>query len=152
VVLGGFIFGWAKPVPVDARNFKKPMQHMAIVAAAGPLSNLLMACFWVIMLALAIHGLDQEFWLRKPLEMMARAGLIINLVLMVLNLLPLLPLDGGRVVAGFMSPTMAMKFMKIEPYGLIILLMLLFTGILGKILGPVVGALESVFYSLLGLQ
>lgn len=151
IMLGGFIFGWAKPVPVDARNFKKPMQHMAIVAAAGPISNLLMACFWVLLLALAIHGLEQGFWLRQPLILMAQAGLIINLVLMVLNLLPLLPLDGGRVVAGLLSPTMAYKFMKIEPYGLIILLLLLFTGILGKILGPVVGALEAGFYSLLGL-
>jgi len=151
IVLGGFVFGWAKPVPVDARNFKNPLKDMAIVAAAGPASNLLMACFWVLIMAFALHWLESDQWIQRPLALMAQAGVIINLVLMVLNLLPLLPLDGGRVVTGFLSPRAAMNFMKIEPYGLIILLLLLFTGILGKILGPVVGELQAVLYAIIGL-
>ena len=151
IVLGGFVFGWAKPVPVDARNFKNPLKDMAIVAAAGPASNLLMACFWALIMAFALHWLESDQWIQRPLALMAQAGVIINLVLMVLNLLPLLPLDGGRVVTGFLSPRAAMNFMKIEPYGLIILLLLLFTGILGKILGPVVGELQAVLYAIIGL-
>ena len=151
IVLGGFVFGWAKPVPVDARNFKNPLKDMAIVAAAGPASNLLMACFWALIMAFALHWLESDQWIQRPLALMAQAGVIINLVLMVLNLLPLLPLDGGRVVTGFLSPRAAMSYMKIEPYGLIILLLLLFTGILGKILGPVVGELQALIYAIIGL-
>lgn len=151
VTLGGFVFGWAKPVPVDARNFKKPVQHMAIVAAAGPVSNLLMACFWALIMAFAINWLEPDQWLKRPLAMMAQAGVFINVVLMALNLLPLLPLDGGRVVAGFLSPQAAIKFMKIEPFGLIILLLLLFSGILGKILSPVIDQIQTIIYSIIGL-
>jgi len=151
IILGGFVFGWAKPVPVDARNFKNPLKDMAIVAAAGPASNLLMACFWALIMAFAVNWLEPDQWIKRPLAMMAQAGVIINLILMVLNLLPLLPLDGGRVVTGFLSPRAAMNYMKIEPYGLIILLLLLFTGILGKILGPVVGGLEAIIYAIIGL-
>lgn len=151
VVLGGFVFGWAKPVPVNARNFKKPLEHMAIVAIAGPVSNLLMACFWALVMAFAVNWLEPDQWLKRPMAMMAQAGILINLVLMVLNLLPLLPLDGGRVVTGLLPPRLAMIFMKIEPYGLIVLLLLLFSGILGKILGPVVGQLQTIIYSAIGL-
>lgn len=151
VVLGGFVFGWAKPVPVNARNFKKPLEHMAVVAIAGPVSNLLMACFWALIMAFAVNWLEPEHWLKRPMAMMAQAGVLINLVLMVLNLLPLLPLDGGRVVTGLLPPRVAMTFMKIEPYGMIILLLLLFSGILGKILGPVVGQLQSIIYAVIGL-
>ena len=151
VVLGGFVFGWAKPVPVDARNFKKPLKDMALVAVAGPVSNLLMACFWALVMAFAINWLEPDQWLKRPLAMMAQAGVVINLVLMTLNLLPLLPLDGGRVVTGFLPPKAAISFMKLEPYGLIILLLLLFSGILGKILGPVVGQLQSIIYTVIGL-
>jgi len=151
VTLGGFVFGWAKPVPVDARNFKRPIQHMAIVAAAGPISNLIMAIFWALIMAFAVNWLEPDQWLKRPLALMAQAGVFINIVLMALNLLPLLPLDGGRVVAGFLSPEAANRFMKIEPYGLIILLLLLFSGILGKILGPVISQLTTIMYTLIGL-
>jgi len=151
VTLGGFVFGWAKPVPVDARNFKKPIQHMAIVAAAGPISNLIMALFWALIMAFAINWLEPDQSIKRPLAMMAQAGVFINIVLMALNLLPLLPLDGGRVVAGFLSPQAAIKFMKIEPFGLIILLLLLFSGILGKILGPVISQIQTIIYSVIGL-
>lgn len=151
VVLGGFVFGWAKPVPVNARNFKKPLEHMAIVAIAGPVSNLLMAFFWALIMSFAVNWLEPDQWLKRPMAMMAQAGILINLVLMVLNLLPLLPLDGGRVVTGLLPPRLAMIFMKIEPYGMIVLLLLLFSGILGKILGPVVGQLQAIIYAAIGL-
>lgn len=151
VVLGGFVFGWAKPVPVDARNFKQPLKDMALVAAAGPVSNLLMACFWALIMAFAINWLEPDQWLKRPLAMMAQAGVVINLILMTLNLLPLLPLDGGRVVTGLLSPRAAMTFMKTERYGMIILLLLLFSGILGKILGPVVSQLQTIIYSIIGI-
>ena len=151
VVLGGFVFGWAKPVPVNVNNFKNPLKHMAMVAVAGPASNLLMACFWALIMAFAINWLEPDQWLKRPLAMMAQAGVLINLVLMVLNLLPLLPLDGGRVVTGLLPPRIAMTFMKIEPYGMIILILLLFSGILGKILSPIVGQLQTIIYTIIGL-
>lgn len=151
VTLGGVVFGWAKPVPVDVRNFKRPVKYMAIVAAAGPASNLIMAILWALILGFAVNWLEPDDWLKRPLALMAQAGVFINIVLMALNLLPLLPLDGGRVLAGFLSPQAAAKFMKIEPYGLIILLVLLFTGILGKILLPVITLLTSVITTLVGL-
>lgn len=151
VVLGGFVFGWAKPVPVNVNNFKNPLKHMAMVAVAGPASNLLMACFWTLIMAFAINWLEPDQWLKRPLAMMAQAGVLINLVLMVLNLLPLLPLDGGRVVTGLLPPRIAMTFMKIEPYGMIILILLLFSGILGKILSPIVGQLQTIIYTIIGL-
>lgn len=152
VTLSGVVFGWAKPVPVDARNFKRPVKHMAIVAAAGPVSNLLMALFWAVLLSIVVNWIEPDNWLKSPLGLVCHVGIFINVILMTLNLLPLLPLDGGRVVAGFLSPEAASRFMKMEPYGLIILLLLLFTGILGKILIPVVSQILSVIYSLFGLE
>lgn len=137
VMLSGFIIGWAKPVPVDARYFKQPHLDMAIVALAGPASNFCMACGWAL-LALVSHGLVEGNWLAIFLVEMAGAGITINLILMVLNLLPVPPLDGGRVVAGVMPLQMAATFMKIEPYGMWIIILLLVTGILGKILWPMV--------------
>jgi len=147
VMLGGVVFGYAKPVPVDPRNFKKPREHMAIVAAAGPLSNLGMAIGWALLLGLALHGLNQT-WIGYPLSMMAQAGITINLILMLLNFIPIPPLDGGRVLSGFLGPMAALKFSRIEPYGLFILLLLLFTGILGKTLWPIEQWLQGLLIGL----
>lgn len=146
----GFLFGWARPVPVDQRNFSDPMRHMAYVAAAGPLSNLAMAVFWTLMMALSMHLLDQT-WIGQPLALMADVGIKINLILMVLNLLPVPPLDGGRVVAGMLKPRLAVKFARIEPYGIWILLILLIAGVLGKVLLPVMGLFERMLYAIFGL-
>lgn len=150
LVIGGFMFGWAKPVPVDPRNFKKPREHMAIVALAGPMSNFIMALFWVVMLSLALHGLAST-WIGYPLSLMAQAGVTINLILMVLNLFPLLPLDGGRILVGMLKPVPALKYARLEPYGFWILLALIFTGVLGKLLWPVVGMLEKLLHGLVGV-
>jgi len=146
----GVLFGWAKPVPVDPRNFSRPRQHMAIVAVAGPASNLAMAVFWMALLTLAARGFDGQ-GLARPLMLMADVGVKINLILMVLNLLPVPPLDGGRVVTGILKPQLALKFAQIEPYGIWILLILLFTGVLGKVLLPLVGLFERLLYALFGL-
>lgn len=134
LILGGFLFGWAKPVPVSARNFKNPRRDMALVALAGPASNLLMAILWalIIRIGLAIH----VPWLSMPLALMGQAGVIINVILLVLNLLPLPPLDGGRVLAGIIPPRMAATLDRVEPFGFIIIVALLATGVLNVILAP----------------
>ena len=138
VMLSGFVIGWAKPVPVDMRYFKKPLLDMAVVALAGPASNFIMACGWGLVGAIGhamyVPGNELAVFIVK----VGDAGITINLILMVLNLLPIPPLDGGRVVAGVMSPQIAVPFMRIEPYGMFIVIFLLVTGILGKILWPMV--------------
>lgn len=138
MLLSGFVIGWAKPVPVDVRYFKQPFLDMAVVALAGPGSNFLMACGWalVALVGKLISSPGDAF--AHYLMDVGDAGILINLILMVLNLLPIPPLDGGRVVAGVMSPRLAASYMRLEPYGLMIVILLLVTGILGKILWPMV--------------
>ena len=138
LMLSGFVIGWAKPVPVDMRYFKQPILDMAIVALAGPASNFLMACGWamVALIGKMMYAPGDAFTLY--LMKAGDAGILINLILMVLNLLPVPPLDGGRVVAGVMPPSVALSYMRIEPYGMWIVILLLVTGILGKILWPMV--------------
>jgi Zn-dependent protease len=138
--LGGmtFMFGWAKPVPVDWRNLRHPRRDMALVAIAGPGVNLAMALLWGLMIKLGIVLLDVSEWVAMPMIYMGSAGVLINLVLMTLNLFPLLPLDGGRVFESLLPPRLAYAFSRLEPFGLIILLALLFTGILGKLLTPAI--------------
>lgn len=151
LVLGGFIFGWAKPVPVTWENLRHPRRDMALVAVAGPAANLLMAVFWALMMKLALVLRGGTDWLALPLLYMAGAGITINIVLMVLNLLPLPPLDGGRVVSGLLPGRVALQFNRIEPYGILILLVLLATGFLGRILWPPVHLLESLIYFVAGI-
>ena len=144
-LIGGsaMLFGWAKPVPVDFARLRHPKQDMLWVAAAGPGTNLLMAFGWAALLKATIAmepGLLSAF-----LAGNARAGIEINAVLMLLNLLPIPPLDGGRIAVSLLPHRLAWQFSKLEPYGLAILLVLLFTDILGRILGP----LLSVFFRLL---
>ncbi|MBL8504336.1 MAG: site-2 protease family protein [Rhodocyclaceae bacterium] len=144
-LIGGsaMLFGWAKPVPVDFSRLRHPKQDMLWVAAAGPGTNLLMAVGWAALLKITTTmepGLLGAF-----LAGNARAGIEINAVLMLLNLLPIPPLDGGRIAVSLLPHRLAWQFSKLEPYGLAILLVLLFTDILGRILGPLLG----VFFRLL---
>jgi len=152
MMLGGFIFGWAKPVPVTWENLKNPKRDMALVAVAGPLSNLLMAIGWALIMKLGFTLGNQFAWLAWPLIYMGGAGITINAVLMLLNLLPIPPLDGGRVLAGLLPGPWAWQLSRIEPYGFMILLALLATGMLGKILGPMLGVVEMLLFSLAGLK
>lgn len=147
-----FVFGWAKPVPVDARNMRHPRRDMALVALAGPVSNLLMAFMWglIAKLGLVLLGNDND-WFGKPLQLMGLAGININIVLAVLNLLPIPPLDGGRVVASILPPRMAYKYNKIEPFGFIILIILLVTNLLNYLLIPLMTYLVDFIYVILGL-
>ena len=137
LVLGGFVFGWAKAVPITPRNFKNPSRDMAIVAIAGPLSNLLMALAWaaLLKLGLMIEGIQPE--IGQFLFYSGVAGVTINLVLMVLNLLPIPPLDGSRVLSAFLPKKWAFYYLRYENYGFLILIGLLFLGVLSPlILGP----------------
>ena len=148
---GGFVFGWAKPVPVDWRNFKHPKRDMAWVAVAGPLSNLLMGLAWALAARIAL-GMSAENWFALPLLFMGVAGIFINTILMVLNLLPLPPLDGGRVLTGLLPAPYAYKFARIEPYGFAILIILLLTGVLGYILWPFVSMILGMMASVAGMK
>jgi len=136
-MISPFVMGWAKPVPVEPRYFKSPLVDMALVAVAGPVSNFFMACIWAMFIKLVYLSLDQSQTLVFLTEM-GKNGIIINIVLMVLNLLPIPPLDGGRVVAGVLPPRIALPFMQLERFGMIIILLLLVSGILGKIMWPIV--------------
>ena len=143
VMLSGFIIGWAKPVPVDPRHFKQPLLDMALVALAGPASNFLMACGWALLITLSTTALADTS-IATYLFQVGKAGMTINLILMVLNLMPIPPLDGGRVLAGVLPKQMALSFMRIEPYGMWIILALLVSGVLGKILWPIVLRFDAI--------
>jgi Zn-dependent protease len=138
-----FVFGWAKPVPVDARHFKQPLLDMALVALAGPGSNFVMASLWALFISLST-SIISDAALVKHLIFMGEIGIFINVLLMVLNLLPLPPLDGGRIVAGVLPQQMALAYLRIEPYGFFILLALLFTGVLGQILFPLIIRFQAI--------
>lgn len=129
---GGFLFGWAKPVPVNFGNLRRPKQHMIWVAAAGPGVNLLMAVAWAIALRVfAGLGLDEPFFLE-----MARAGVFVNIGLMALNLLPIPPLDGGRIMTGILPTRMAVRYAGLERWGMVIVLALMATNTLSLFLQP----------------
>ncbi len=134
VTIGGFLFGWAKPVPVNFGNLRNPKQDMVWVAAAGPAANLLMAIGWALLYNLA--AIDPQAYFSTPLALMAAAGIQINVVLMVLNLLPIPPLDGGRIAVGLLPYELASPLSRVEPYGMFILVGLMLTGLLGVIVKP----------------
>ena len=144
----GFIFGYAKPVPINWKNLRQPKRDMALVAVAGPVANLLMAVGWALLLRLGLLLGDNGL----ALVYMGVAGITINAILMVLNLLPLPPLDGGRVLTGLLPGPWAYKFSRIEPYGFFILIGLLVTGILGLILWPLISFFMAMMVPVSGLS
>jgi Zn-dependent protease len=144
---GGFLFGWARPVPVNYSALRKPRQHMAWVAAAGPGANLAMALLWALLLKLVV--LVPENMFSMPLALMARAGIVVNLLFMFLNLLPILPLDGGRIVASLLPNRAAWRYAKLEPWGLPVLILLLLTNVLNFVLDPLVGVSDALIRAIL---
>ena len=147
----GFIFGWAKPVPVDPRNFKRPLQDMAIVALAGPVSNLIMALIWALIIRLGIFiGTNAEA-ISLPLIYTGVAGISINLVLAMINLLPIPPLDGSRILTGILPNYWAWQYNRLERYGFILLLVLLYTKILNVILEYPLFIAQKLFFSIAGM-
>ncbi len=145
----GFVFGWAKPMPVDARYFKKPLRDMAWVASAGLLSNLLMALLWALLARLGVIINIETISL--PMIYMGIAGISINLVLFLINLLPIPPLDGSRIITAFLPPKLAWQYSKLERYGFIILLVLLYTKILSQLLAYPLYITQQLFFSIAGI-
>lgn len=145
----GFLFGWAKPVPVDFNRLRRPRRDMALVAVAGPAANLVMAIFWA--LAIRVAGLLDFEYVSEPLALMGQVGITINIVLMLINLLPIPPLDGGRIAVGLLPYDLAEKLSRIEPYGFFILLGLMYMGFLNGILGVPMQVMHSLLRGLAGL-
>jgi Zn-dependent protease len=155
--IGGFVFGWAKPVPVAWQNLKHPRRDMALVALAGPAANLLMALGWALIAkasGLFLAG-NHQAWVAVTGEFLQNAanfGILINCVLFVLNLLPIPPLDGSRIISSLLPPGAAHAYEKIEPFGIWILLALLFLGILGHVLTPPIQLLSQWIFNLFSLH
>ena len=142
---GRFLFGWAKPVPVNYSALRRPRQHMAWVAAAGPAANLVMAIGWALLLKLGMVLPESAY--TEPFVRMSEAGVRVNLIFMLLNLLPILPLDGGRILASMLPARMSWQYAKLEPWGLPVLLVLVVTNMLDALIGPLLLISESLIHA-----
>jgi Zn-dependent protease len=151
LLLTGFIFGWAKPVPVNTRNLRNPRRDMVIVAAAGPLSNVAMAFGWGLLMSLTLAFGASLGNTAQWLFAMGQAGVTINAILAVFNLLPIPPLDGGRVASGLLPVRISDRLDAIEPYGVFIVLGLLFVGLLWPLLWPAIEVLRLLVYTVTGV-
>lgn len=151
LAFSGFLFGWAKPVPITWGNLRRPKRDMALVALAGPFANLIMALLWALVMKLCLLFYTDLSWLAQPLLEMGVVGVTINLILMVLNLLPLPPLDGSRVVSVLLPNKLSWYYNQLEKYGFLILITLLLTGLLGQIIGPPLTLCQTLIYRMIGL-
>ena len=146
---GKIAFGWAKPVPVNFSALRNPKRDMLWVAAAGPGANLLMAIGWALLLKLTLIAPENYF--SSPLLEMSKGGILINLVLMVLNLIPVPPLDGGRIAISALPHAMAYNLAKLEPYGLLIIMLLMASGVLSSFMYPILGSIIGVLSFVFGI-
>ncbi len=142
-----FIFGWAKPVPVNFGNLRNPKRDMFWVAGAGPFANFVMAVAWGLLLKDSSPG---AVFASDGVREMAGAGVQINLMLMALNLLPILPLDGGRIAVSLLPHRLATQYARLEPYGFMVVILLLATGVLGTLMWPIMRAAEYLVATLVG--
>ena len=147
----GFLFGWAKPVPVDWRNLKRPRLDMALVAVAGPAANIVMALIWAMVAKVALVSVASHPWIVQVLFAMGTAGIAVNLMLAIFNLIPIPPLDGSRIVSRLLKPAWAYHYDKIERYSIWILMILLATHILSAILSPILRVALGIVLHLFGL-
>ncbi len=150
LLLTNFMFGWAKPVPVNFANLRHPKRDMLWVAAAGPFSNLLMALVWALLLNIGA-GLAPSNPAAAWLVFVGASGIFVNVIFFVLNLFPLPPLDGGRIMVSLLPHNLAWKFAQIERFGFMILLALLFTGVLGMLLSPLITLSLSGIATIFGI-
>jgi len=148
----GFLFGWAKPVPITVQNLRRPKRDMVLVAVAGPGANLLMAVFWGVIVKLGVSVASTGFMFGEAMQYMGLVGIFINILLMVFNLLPIPPLDGGRVAVGLLPGPWAWRLSRIEPYGIFIVLGLLLTGVLWMLVGPASELFVRMIAMLVGLS
>jgi Zn-dependent protease len=149
LVMGSpFLFGYAKPVPVNFSKLRNPKRDMVWVALAGPATNLVLAIISALLLGIAIQMPNALDWFAAPLAMMCQASIIINVVLCVFNLLPIPPLDGGRVAVGLLPGPWAYQLSRIEPYGFFIIIGLLMTGVFQSTIGPVIFGLSKALMTL----
>ena len=151
IVTLGVAIGWAKPVPVNWQNLHHPKRDMAIVAAAGPAANLMMALFWAIIIKIMFSFPGAASGFAQPLIYMAQIGVLINVLLMVFNLLPIPPLDGGRVAVGLLPNPWSVYLSRIEPYGFFILVGLMLSGVLWFIIRPLQNFVYQILQFLIGL-
>jgi len=152
LINSGVVVGWAKPVPINSRYLKKPKRDLALIAAAGPCANLLMLLFWGAIAKtgmLLLHAFD-AYW-AQGIMYMGVAGININLILLLINLLPIPPLDGGHVIAGLLPKKIARRFERIAPFGFFLILFLVAIGAIGFLLGPLLHYLLDLVSKLFGL-
>ena len=152
IMFTGFAFGWAKPVPVNVRNLRNPKKDMMWVALAGPASNFIMALIWTVLLHISVLFVDSRSAISLFFLLMPVAGITINVILGVLNLLPIPPLDGGRIMAGLLPPRASLQYSKIEPYGLFIIIGLMLSGLLSYIIFPVISLVLITLSAVSGLD